>query len=71
MIIVIKAITGITLQIDCEPSDTIENIKAKIKDKVIMVGKKFERQFENQTPKDILENPIRFYEGGYPIDHKD
>ncbi|KAJ4462374.1 putative Ubiquitin family [Paratrimastix pyriformis] len=30
--IFVKTLTGKTLTIDCEPSDTIENIKAKIQD---------------------------------------
>ena len=29
----VKTITGKTFTIDCEPSDTIENIKNKIQDK--------------------------------------
>lgn len=33
MQIFIKTLTGKTLDIDCEPSDTIENIKARIQDK--------------------------------------
>ena len=33
MQIFIKTLTGKTLDIDCEPSDTLENIKARIQDK--------------------------------------
>ena len=32
MQIFVKTLTGKTLTVDCEPSDTIENIKAKIQD---------------------------------------
>ena len=32
MQIYVKALTGKTITIDCEPSETIENIKAKIQD---------------------------------------
>ena len=33
MQIYIKTLTGKTIQLDVEPSDTIENVKAKIQDK--------------------------------------
>jgi len=33
MQIFIKTLTGKTITLDCEPSDTIENIKQKIQDK--------------------------------------
>ena len=33
MRIYVKTLTGKTLNIDCEPCDTIENIKSKIQDK--------------------------------------
>ena len=33
MRIFIKTLTGKTITLDCEPSDTIENIKQKIQDK--------------------------------------
>jgi ubiquitin C len=33
MMIFIKTLTGKTITLDAEPSDTIENVKAKIQDK--------------------------------------
>ena len=33
MLIYVKTLTGKTIQLDVEPSDTIENVKAKIQDK--------------------------------------
>ena len=33
MQVFIKSLTGKTLTIECEPTDTIENVKAKVQDK--------------------------------------
>ena len=51
MQIFIKTMTGMTLTIDCEPSDTIENIKCKIQDYKMCEYKKIIRKNKNQTPK--------------------
>ena len=69
MIIFIKTLGGEVIQLDVEPSDTIENVKAKIQDKETIIDKKFERKNKNQTPKDILENPIPVY-GHLPPDQQ-
>ena len=52
---------GMTLTIDCEPSDTIENIKCKIQHYKMCKYKKI-RKNKNQTPKDVIENPVIYYD---------
>ena len=52
MQIFVKTLKGETLTIDCEPSDTIENIKGKIQDKKAIVDYDYTRKNKNQTPKD-------------------
>jgi hypothetical protein len=61
MQIFVKTLSGTTLTLDVEPSDTIENIKNKIQDKgcpkIV-----YYRTKKSQTPKEILENPITICE---------
>ena len=61
MQIFVKTLTGMTLTLDVEPSDTIENVKLKISD-IPMAKTGFKRTEKSQTPKDILENPTKIYE---------
>ena len=70
MIIYIKTLLGDVIQIDCEPCDTIYYVKCRIQDKGIIVGKKFERKTKNQTPKDIIENPIPVDESRPPEEQR-
>ena len=58
MQIFVKSLTGKTLTFDVEPSDTIENVKSKIGDKIKEHITEFKRIQKSQTPKEILENPI-------------
>ena len=69
MQIFIKTLLGEVIYIDCEPSDTIENIKAKIQDKEVIIGRTYKRTKPNQTPKDVIENPVPLY-GHYPPDQQ-
>ena len=58
MQIFVKNVTGDTIQIDVEPSDTIENIKRKVQDKGFRIFNfDFKRTKKSQTPKEILESP--------------
>jgi hypothetical protein len=64
MQIFVKTLDGKTITIDCEPSDTIENIKEEI---CYAIGEEecityYKRTKKEQTPKDIIENPIEKYE---------
>ena len=70
MLIFVKALTGMILKIECEPSDTIENLKCKIHDCEISKQEMI-RKNKNQTPKDVIENPIIHYEiYGLPLDQQ-
>ena len=70
MQIFIKTLTGMTLTIECEPSDTIENIKCKIQDYEISKYKTILKD-KNQALKDIIENPILHYDiYGVPRDQQ-
>ena len=62
MRIIIKTLLGVEIYLDCEPSDTIENIKEKICEKEFVKTYDYKRKTKNQTPKDILESPIPIYE---------
>ena len=70
MQIIVKTLGGETIYIDCEPSDTIENIKAKIQNKEMIIDKKHVRINQKQTPKDILENPPVPIYGNLPPDQQ-
>ena len=63
MQIFVLTLTGRRITIDCEPDDTIENIKAKITYYTESKCIYYERSKQEQTPKDIIENPIERYEG--------
>ena len=62
MQIFVKTLTGHTLTLDVEPSDTIENVKLKIYDNTVISKTGFKRARKNQTPKEILENPTEIYD---------
>ena len=66
MQIFIKSPSGYVYTIDCEPSDTIEIIKSKIEDATSSKCLYYERTKKNQTPKEIIENPLERYGGGIP-----
>ena len=68
MKIFVKTLIGETFIINCEPSDTIETIKDKIYEEAKTTIHSFIRKNKNQTPKDILENPIINYKHNYPPD---
>ena len=68
MKICIKTIVGQTLLIDCEPSDTIETIKAKISKKGFS-KKVYIRETPNETPKDIINNP-KYTNESFPPDQQ-
>ena len=65
MQIFIQTLTGAIITIDCEPSDTIENVKAKIQDKGLP-KKAYIRKMANETPKDIINNPKIIYDSCPP-----
>ena len=53
MQIFVKTLTGKTITLDVEPSDTIENVKAKIQDNKTLTGKTITLDVE---PSDTIEN---------------
>ena len=61
MNILVTSMEGKTFQIDCFPKDKIESIKIKICEKVNLIRYNFKRTKPNQTPKDIIENPVKIY----------
>ena len=56
MLIYVKTLSGNTLTIECEPSDTIETVKQLIS-KMGVPKKIYIRENQHQTPKDIINNP--------------
>ena len=73
MKIFINTLTGMAFTIECEPSDTIENIKWKIYgQKTKKIIKKTIRKKKNQTPKDVIENPVLDYDiyGVHPVQQR-
>ena len=62
MKIFVKTLTGIIYTIDCEPSDTVENLKLKISEVYVTTITTIKRTSQNQTPKDLIENPSIEYE---------
>ena len=63
MQIFIKTLTNRVYTIDCNPSDTIEIVKSKLWEASSYKCLYYERVKNNQTPKDIIENPLERYEG--------
>ena len=63
MKIFVKTLLGETLTLDCEPTDTIKDIKIKISQKNLKVLDHYEykRTNPNQSPKDVIENPTAIY----------
>ena len=45
MQIFVKTLTGKTITLEVEPSDTIENVKAKIQVEILTMGQSFQLQF--------------------------
>ena len=56
MQIFVTTLNGEVLKIDVEPSDTIENLKAKIAQTGYFI-EAIQREKQNETPKEIIENP--------------
>ena len=65
MQIFVKTMTGLILTLDVEPSDTIENVKAKIQDHGLP-KKDYIRATSNQTPKDVINNPQTVFDSCPP-----
>ena len=64
MLIYVKTLTGNTLTIECEPSDTIKTVKQLIS-KINIPKKIYIRENQYQTPKDIINNPKIEYDHIY------
>ena len=69
MQIFIKTLTGHTYTIEIERSDTIEILKDKIYHTDNFI-KSFRREKQNETPKEIIENPKMINIGGPPPDQQ-
>ena len=69
MQIFVLTLTGRVFTIDVEPSDTIENLKAKIEETKYFI-KAFQREKQNETPKEIIENPKMIKVKGPPPDQQ-
>ena len=61
MQIFIKTLTGETICIDADPSDTIYNIKLQIYDKKKIIERSYKSLKTNQTPNDTTENQNQNY----------
>ena len=68
MQIFVSTLNGEVLKIDVEPSDTIENLKAKIEAGYFI--KVIQREKQNETPKEIIENPKMKKVKGPPPDEQ-